>query len=491
MTGRGRREDGTVDTLGGYRLVRKLGAGSSAEVWLGSDGSTTVAIKVFRSDVELTRIDSEIDALARASHRHLLRLDDLTTGPDGRPCLILQRLTAKGLGYQLARRQLSPGEAVTVLAPLAMAVAELHRLGVAHGAVTPSSVLFDESGAPVLARFGSAAIIGDLPEDAASASLSPARFTEEARVAADLDGLVAVCRLALGEDGTDVTRWMDHHAPELAPHTFARELADRLFALAEPAPVCLSAGDSGFGRGKVRSRIDPPEESGLPPDFVDVPEPVVARHVHSEVMGALSAARAQIAALLRPVRKPVWIVAAGVAVAIVAFAAIAPTGDSSGSEVPIETSQGQPTGGRPATAHADPAHADPAIAGAEPIAAGTALLHARAACFDARSVLCLDGVDQLGSSAMEADSYRIRVLQSGGVPDHSLDWITDSATNPSAELVLSVVERIGDTALLSVGHAKNVSAQSEFSPTASLLIIRGDDGWRIRDIIPADASAVS
>lgn len=92
---------------------------------------------------------------------------------------------------------------------------------------------------------------------------------------------------------------------------------------------------------------------------------------------------------------------------------------------------------------------------------------------------------------MEADSYRIRVLQSGGVPDHSLDWITDSATNPSAEFVLSVVERIGDTALLSVGRAKNVSAQSEFSPTASLLIIRGDDGWRIRDIIPADASAVS
>lgn len=108
----------------------------------------------------------------------------------------------------------------------------------------------------------------------------------------------------------------------------------------------------------------------------------------------------------------------------------------------------------------------PDILGDEPVTAGVALLLARAECIRTSSILCLDGVDQQGSAAIEADAYRIRIAQEGGVGS-SEPLITG--------IVPTVVERLGDSALLSIDRAD--------VPIASLLLVRTEQGWRIRDLV--------
>jgi hypothetical protein len=223
-----------MEMAGGYRLVRKLGEGARSTVFLGravTDESTpateahsgSVAIKIFRPSTTAADIDAEIEALARASHRHLVELIDLALMPDGRPCLILRRLGNTSLATLLAGtagRPLGPGEVVTALVPIARALAELHRVGIAHGNVCADSVLLDELGAPVLIGFGHAGVVGPVPVGSAG-SLTPVRLGNDPRIRADIADFA---RLALrmlaavgesdgpvGERGTmrQMARWLE------------------------------------------------------------------------------------------------------------------------------------------------------------------------------------------------------------------------------------------------------------------------------------------
>ncbi|HEU4849618.1 MAG TPA: hypothetical protein VFS93_04335 [Terrimesophilobacter sp.] len=487
-----------MDSIGGYRLIRILGVGARADVWLGHGGTTgsgteTVAVKVYRPGTASDGIDAEIEALARASDRHLLRLEDLTTAPDGLPCLILRRLSAVSLGALVSSGPLPVGEAVTVLAPLALAVGELHRVGVTHGGIRPAAVLFDEEGGPVLARFGSAGLAGDFPSSPDGASLSPAQLAAEPGVAADLARLAGACRATLGPDAGEVRAWLDQadlvqadlaHPTEPAdPQAWLKELADRLFRCAEAKPVHFGRWEAEHSSSRLPPRL------GWDPDAMaaEVPEPAGSSpvreafsllHLPESFLGIVTdrlgpllekgpfvALKSKVRQVLAPVRKPVWIIAGIVVVAVVAAVMLLP-GPSSRPGVSSATPEPS-AGSHPETAY--PVVVDDAVTADDPVAAAGALLAARAACLHEASALCLDGVAQPGSAAMEAGSYRIRLIQEQGIVPEEPELVGAA---------ISLVDRLGDSALLSADTSEGASA--------SLLLVKTDRGWRIRDLVFAD-----
>ena len=475
-------------SAGGYRLVRVLGEGRSAVVYLGyADSGTddaarrTAAVKVFRAGIAADRIDAEVAALCAVDHPHLARLVDLASTDAGLPCLVLERCDGGGLAQLVADRSgLSSGEAVTILAPLAAAVAALHAAGYVHRDIRLSNVLFAASGAPVLCGFGTAAV---LPTAA-----TPAALAADASVIDDRRQLLLVVRSVLERLdeplGLPLDDWLDPHPVDA--DDFAPRLADSLFDLGEPQPVRLRDLAGQAAPSIVRTAIAAP--AGEEPE-------------RSRAWGAVLPALRLLAGHARGVRRRYWTIAGGVAVSLVVAAFAVPHGPSSAPEAggnggsagergalvlgddtraSGEMPAGQSVSGeqRPgdegaigqaeSTAAPDgPEAPDRAVLGDDPVAALVELLVGRARCVRDLSVLCLDAVLQRGSAALERDTAVIRALQSGG------EQTPDAAVETSGPLL---VERLGDSALLDLGDVPQTQP-------ASALVMRGEAGWRIRDYL--------
>ena len=542
---------GSVNWAAGYRLVRRLGSGRRADVFLGhlplgnapvgnvavgevasppGGGGTeqaataaTAAIKLFRPGTDRSGIDAEIGALARASSPHLVRLADLATAQDGLPVLVLGLLRRQSLAHLLASRgRIESGEAVTILAPIAAAVAELHRVGVAHGGVAAGSVLFDELGTPVLASFGRARIIGEEPAGTSASSLSPAELAASAPALRDLADLAALASAVLESTPESAGRtlalsFLRSADPSRAPEQFAAEIASVLFDSAPATPVLLGVAPRRLSsqpaalrpragsrprapsspHGRLRGlaapaaaiRSDPaaaptpaPPASlvrgrrrARPPwlDAIHLPEwleQVIRSAVPSRTVGSRAAR------MLASVRRPVWVAATTVAVLLTAALLLVPNGDASsglpgaGAD-PLTLSGGAAPGvpdSPPTGGPAEPFPERSAIAGDDPVAASLALLELRDVCLAALSVLCLDDVDQTGSAAWEADGYLIRQGQEGG----------GAPARPSPPAAMwegrsaNLVERIGDSALVTVAPPGQIAGEVP----VSVLLIKGVEG---------------
>jgi len=496
-----------MESVGGYRLVRKLGAGERAEIHLGHagsreppDGDRIAAIKVYRRSTDDASIDCEIEALARVSSRHLLELRDLATGPDGRPCLILPRLGSGTLARLLAvRGTVAAGEAVSILAPLVEAVRDLHRVGVAHGAVAAGSVLFDDRGAPVLARFGAVSLIGEFPATANGRSLTPAELDEDPAVLIDRVGLcrlistvldriegdvsrgaVAALRDVIAESQpTDVTveRALDlvfDLAPAL-PIRFDEEGAEVEAAPSDARPEGLSTAPAAQRGEQLRHPLDSAgmgSFAGLP--LWAQPTKIAGRDEHPFAM-----LRTRAVTILAPVRLPVWIAGgAGLGALVVALTVIpAAHSEPVSSEAP-SASRSAPAPPDLATTQAPRAATssgpDPtatAIDGEDPLAAARALLAARTRCFSAGPTTCFDSVDQAGSALIEADRELYRRLKKG-VPlpmEATLDGFTPR-----------LIQQLGDSAIIQLVDSDGGAVTTK-NP-APLLLVRSEAGWRIRDL---------
>ena len=226
-------------TLAGYRLVRKIGFGTRSDVYLGVGVTGTVALKVFRAETSTESIGAELDALGRVESPHLVRLLDVSNGPEGPPVLILERVGRGSVSTLIAEREtIECGEAVTLLAPIASLIAELHDAGIAHGRIGAPTVYLGAEGQPVLLGLGHCELF-------ASGGTMAAIDTEVA-AAADRDALAAFAlallervRKTAGDNRTrDLESWIES-APRA--YEFPGELAERLFSCAEAMPVAMAA----------------------------------------------------------------------------------------------------------------------------------------------------------------------------------------------------------------------------------------------------------
>jgi eukaryotic-like serine/threonine-protein kinase len=224
--------NGGVDdfTLAGYDVEELVGFGGSGEVWRARDSSTgeVVALKRLRGDVATAistrQLQREAALLATVRHDHIVALRSVVATNDGL-VLVLDYAEGGSLAAVLGvRGRLSAGEVVTVGAPLAQALSDIHARGLTHGDVTPGNIVFDGSGKPMLADLGVANLIG---ENACPAGRTPG-YADPALVstgspgpASDVHGLAAVCFSALtgvapyGESDPMVAQSLGPLAPEV------------------------------------------------------------------------------------------------------------------------------------------------------------------------------------------------------------------------------------------------------------------------------------
>jgi len=150
----------------GYVAEELIGFGASGEVWRGTatDSTETVALKRLRAgaaDRARRRLEREAALLATIDHPHLLRVRELVS-TELETVLVLDYAAGGSLAMLLRRRgRLGPGEVVTVLAPVAAALAHAHGEGLIHGDVSPANVLFTAEGRPLLADLGVARVLGE------------------------------------------------------------------------------------------------------------------------------------------------------------------------------------------------------------------------------------------------------------------------------------------------------------------------------------------
>lgn len=149
-------------TLPGFEVGELLGFGATGEVWRATETATgeTVALKRLRADADPAAVQAlrrEATALASLDTPYIVRLRQVVGD-----ILVLDHAPGGSLAALLSRRgDLQPGEVVTVAAPLAAALAAAHAVGLVHGDLSPSNVLFTADGMPLLSDLGLARFTGE------------------------------------------------------------------------------------------------------------------------------------------------------------------------------------------------------------------------------------------------------------------------------------------------------------------------------------------
>ncbi|HEX6597187.1 MAG TPA: hypothetical protein VF045_09640 [Acidimicrobiales bacterium] len=183
------------------------------------DRGRKVAIKRADGGEESARLRREADLLEVAAHPGLVELVAFEDGP---------KTTLRTLwvgGPSLADvRPLDVEEVAGVVAATASTLADLHAVGLVHGAVEPAHVVLDEEGRPVLCGLGSGGLAGE-PCGPGGAVLDAA--SDVADLGQVLSALVADATGRVRGAGADALRRLADRARGPAGNRpTARELAD-------------------------------------------------------------------------------------------------------------------------------------------------------------------------------------------------------------------------------------------------------------------------
>ena len=199
---------------GRYELVRRVGRGSSGEVWLADDTVLGREVAIKRADVPhhlsdperdrvRRRLEREARAAARLQRPGVVPLFDVRVGEDTVD-LVMAFVDAPTLQQLVADRgPLAPQEAARIGLTILSVLEAAHQQGIVHRDVKPSNVLVDDDGVHIT-DFGIAALTDDTDLTRTGTTLgSPSYMPPEqatgapAAPPADLWGLGATLYFAL------------------------------------------------------------------------------------------------------------------------------------------------------------------------------------------------------------------------------------------------------------------------------------------------------
>jgi hypothetical protein len=407
-----------------------------------------------------------------------------------------------------ARGHLSPGEVVTVLAPVASALGRLHDLGVVHGDVSPGNVLLDLDGRPVLGDLGLGHVVGDVSPGVwgTEGYVAPeVLFGEEPTPASDVYALGAVgwlclsgtvpgppglrpsleqvCRAGAGSEPV-VAALSAAVAAEPADRPGAHELAWLLFGAAEPEPLRLVHGDDEMSAVTYRLRA----AAGRPPS---------GRHASTAVRrGWGRQARSE---RRRPVLRRVPRSSAGAALLSLVLLAllalpIAVLGRGEGTAQarpspdathPLASRSVAPSAdARAGRLPTDPRD-DTDAPRSRPAELLRVLAEARAAAWREATPALLAGADAPGSAASGRDAAAVAELARTGVRYSGLRFTVVEASTVSATSDRAVLRARIDTGAYAVTGAAGATPRRGV-PGAPVLVdlVRTGAGWRLSDLRP-------
>ncbi len=247
----------------GYRAVRHLDDGSGSSVWVVEDISTheELVVKILGNTTDL-----ETGAAESLQVRHEFLVEEIRRLETSMGPGILMEYCPAGSAAQIVagRGPLSVGETITVVAPIAGALAFLHAQGLTHGDLSPRNILFTAVGKPKLGDFGMHRVVGQLPGNYGTQGFCAPETghgtgAEALEPARDVYALAACTwylltgrapnatanRVPLGSmvpDVNDEFARLLEQALDLDPgnRPSAEQFGQRIFVAGEPVPVELS-----------------------------------------------------------------------------------------------------------------------------------------------------------------------------------------------------------------------------------------------------------
>jgi serine/threonine protein kinase len=167
-TGRAAEDDLSGRRLGGYRLLRRLGSGAMADVYLAEQTSLGrhVAVKVLRRatlrhEAAVERFEQEARAAASLVHGHIVQIHEVAS-VDGHHFLVEEYVAGPSLRAWLSSRgPLDAHQALAVLSQVGSALARAAEQGIVHRDIKPENLLLTPAGDVKVADFGLARVAGE------------------------------------------------------------------------------------------------------------------------------------------------------------------------------------------------------------------------------------------------------------------------------------------------------------------------------------------
>ena len=318
-------------SIGAYRLLRPLGRGGMAEVWLAEreDGGfrQQAALKLIphaRGSLS-QRFATERSILAGLAHPHIARLYDGGVDADGTAYMVMEYVEGEHLTAYARARALSLGERLGLFLQVCDAVAYAHMHLIVHRDLKPSNILVTAAGKATLLDFGIAKLLDAQEESERTRTvyLSPSYAAPEQLASGAASTAIDVYALGviLFELLTDRRPWRDDEAPMAVA-------VKRLLDTPLPAPSRVVRSGSPVPEHALRGDLDAIVAKCLRREpahryTVNGLKLDLQRHLAREPVMAREGARLYV--LARMLRRYRWAVAATAALILALAAGLAGT----------------------------------------------------------------------------------------------------------------------------------------------------------------------